>query len=79
MKTSAFFIVVLLILSCSSSMIMGVHYHENRCHDWKDCAIWCKQWVPQPKCINHVCDCKPRSLPTNDEIPQSTSSSNSNN
>ncbi|KAG7532429.1 hypothetical protein ISN45_Aa08g001120 [Arabidopsis thaliana x Arabidopsis arenosa] len=79
MKTSAFFTVVLLILSCSSSMIMGVHYHENRCHDWKDCAIWCKQWVPQPKCINHVCDCKPKSLQTNDEIPQSTSSSNLNN
>ncbi|XP_023633312.1 defensin-like protein 308 [Capsella rubella] len=78
MKASAFFIAVLLIVSCSSSVIMGISYHENHCHDWKDCAIWCKQYIPQPQCINHICNCKPKSLTTNDEIAKSTSSYNLN-
>ncbi|CAH8382820.1 unnamed protein product [Eruca vesicaria subsp. sativa] len=61
MKASIVCIVALLILSCSS-MIMGVNYHEDHCHDYQDCEIWCKQYVPEPKCINHICDCKPPSL-----------------
>ncbi|CAF2041753.1 hypothetical protein YC2023_107106 [Brassica napus] len=43
----------------SSSMIMGINDHEDHCHDYRDCEIWCKQFVPEPKCINHICDCKP--------------------
>ncbi|CAF2041777.1 hypothetical protein IGI04_034965 [Brassica rapa subsp. trilocularis] len=61
MKASIFFIVALLILSCSSSMIMG-NSHEDHCHDYQDCEIWCKQYVPEPKCINHICNCRPPPL-----------------
>lgn len=43
----------------SSSMIMRINDHEDHCHDYRDCEIWCKQFVPEPKCINHICDCKP--------------------
>ncbi|CAN8277081.1 unnamed protein product [Cochlearia groenlandica] len=68
MNFSTFFIVALLMLSCSSSMIMGVNYHEDHCHDWLDCAVWCKRYVPQPHCINHVCDCKPPPVLTEDSI-----------
>ncbi|KAF2573162.1 hypothetical protein F2Q70_00002245 [Brassica cretica] len=41
----------------SSSMIMGTNYHKDHCHDYQDCEIWCKQYVPEPKCINHICNC----------------------
>lgn len=30
----------------SSSMTMGTNSHEDHCHDYKDCEIWCKQFVP---------------------------------
>ncbi|XP_019088033.1 PREDICTED: defensin-like protein 308 [Camelina sativa] len=78
MKASAFFIAVLLIVSCSSSVIMGVNYHEDHCHDFKDCFTYCKRYVPEPRCIKHICDCTIKSLSTNDEIPTSASSSHLN-
>ncbi|ESQ39835.1 hypothetical protein EUTSA_v10001109mg [Eutrema salsugineum] len=75
MKVSIFFIAALLILSCSSSMVMGVNYHEDHCHDSEDCEIWCKQYVPEPKCINHICNCKPPPS-TDEDLPTSANSSN---
>ncbi|VVB08197.1 unnamed protein product [Arabis nemorensis] len=77
MKVSACFIVVLLILSCSSSMIMGFNNGEDHCYDWSDCAVYCKRYVPQPNCINHHCDCRPP-VSTDDDLHASATSSNFN-
>ncbi|KFK31425.1 hypothetical protein AALP_AA6G110100 [Arabis alpina] len=75
MKFSTFFIVVLLILSCSSSMIRGENYHEDHCHDADDCVFYCRRSFPEPHCIKHRCDCKPP-VPTGHA---STTSANLNN
>ncbi|CAN7028261.1 unnamed protein product [Brassica oleracea var. botrytis] len=33
---------IILVMTRSSSMIMGINDHEDHCHNYKDSEIWCK-------------------------------------